>query len=309
MELAMNINDMDLYPIRVFQAVAEEKSFSRAAEKLLRTQPAVSMTVRRLEEDLGENLIDRSGRDLVLTDAGKIVLEYARRFQNLKHEMENSLAELRDNAAGRLVIGANESTTLYLLRHLQRYRRMFPRVSVQVRRSLSSRIPEQLINGDLELGVISYNPGDRRLLAGVIYTDRLAFVVSPQHRLAHKEAVSLSELGMEIFIAHNVTSPYREIVLRAFQNQKVPLNMDVEMPTVESIRKLVQRNEGVAFLPRMCVEQELEQGSLIEIKVAELDVERKIYLVYPRDRSLSHAAKAFLELINKSGAQDWISDS
>ena len=109
---------------------------------------------------------------------------------------------------------------------------------------------------------------------------------------------------MEIFIAHNVTSPYREIVLRAFQQQKVPLNMDVEMPTVESIRKLVQRNEGVAFLPRMCVEQELEQGTLREIQVSELDVERKIYLVYPANRSLSHAAKAFLELVKKSGSQD-----
>ena len=88
---------------------------------------------------------------------------------------------------------------------------------------------------------------------------------------------------MEIFIAHNVNSPYREIVLREFQRQKVQLNMDVEMPTVESIRKLVQRNEGVAFLPRMCVEQELEQGTLLEIKIAELDVERKIYLVYPAE--------------------------
>jgi DNA-binding transcriptional LysR family regulator len=299
MENEMNISDIDYYPIKVFCAVASEKSFSRAAEKLLRTQPAVSMMVRRLEGDLGERLIDRSGRELILTDAGQIVLDYARRFQNLQRELENALAELRDNASGRLVIGANESTTLYLLRHLQHYRRTFPRVKVQVRRSLSSRIPDQLLNGDLELGVISYDPGDRRLETRVIYNDRLAFVVSPQHRLAHCEKVALNELGMEIFIAHNVTSPYREIVLREFQRQKVQLNMDVEMPTVESIRKLVQRNEGVAFLPRMCVEQELEQGTLKEIKVIELDVERKIYLVYPANRTLSHAARAFLDLVRK----------
>ena len=295
----MNISDIDYYPIKVFCAVASEKSFSRAAEKLLRTQPAVSMMVRRLEGDLGEKLIDRSGRELILTDAGQIVLDYARRFQNLQRELENALAELRDNASGRLIIGANESTTLYLLRHLQHYRRAFPRVKVQVRRSLSSRIPDELLKGDLELGVISYNPGDRRLETRVIYDDRLAFVVSPQHRLAHRKQVALSELGIEIFIAHNVNSPYREIVLREFQRQKVQLNMDVEMPTVESVRKLVQRNEGVAFLPRMCVEQELEQGTLKEIKVIELDVERKIYLVYPANRTLSHAARAFLDLVRK----------
>ena len=93
----------------------------------------------------------------------------------------------------------------------------------------------------------------------MIYTDRLAFVVSPQHRFANREEVSITELDMETFIAHNVLSPYREVVLREFQRHKVPLNMDVEMPTVETIRKLVQRNEGVAFLPRMCVEQEIAQ--------------------------------------------------
>ena len=131
----------------------------------------------------------------------------------------------------------------------------------------------------------------------VIYTDHLAFVVSPQHRFADRVELSITELGMETFIAHNVLSPYRAVVLREFQRHKVPLNMDVEMPTVETIRKLVQRNEGVAFLPRMCVEQEIQQGSLCEIQVTEMHVERKIRLVYPARRALSHAAKAFLELV------------
>ena len=293
------INVVDFYPIQVFYTVAMERSFSRAAERLFRTQPAVSMTVQRLEAELGEKLIDRSGRELVLTDAGQVVLEHARRLENLQIELENSLAELRDNAAGRLIIGANESTTLYLLRHLQKYRRLFPRVRVQVRRSLSSKIPGQIIEGDLELGVISYDPEDDRLHSRVIYDDHLAFVVSPQHRLGERESVSIAELGMETFIAHNVRSPYRDIVLKEFQRHKVALNMDLEMPTVESIRKLVQRNEGVAFLPRMCVEQELEQGTLREVRVGEFYVERKIRLTYPARRQLSHAARAFLELVKE----------
>src|SRR3989441_936094 len=136
---------MELYPLRVFLTVATEKSFSRAAEKLLRTQPAVSLALQRLEGELGEKLIDRSAKELVLTDAGRAVLEYARRFENLRQELENALAELRDKSAGRLVIGANESTTLYLLRHIENYRRLYPRVKVQVRRSLSSKIPTELI--------------------------------------------------------------------------------------------------------------------------------------------------------------------
>ena len=296
-----SINGLDLYPIQVFLAVATERSFSRAAEKLFRTQPAVSMTVQRLEGELGEKLIDRSGRELVLTDAGRIVMEHARRLENLQLELGNSLAELRDNAAGRLIIGANESTTLYLLRHIQKYRRLYPRVSVQVRRSLSSKIPDQLLEGDLELGVISYDPEDPRLVSRVIYIDHLAFVVSPQHRLAGRAAVPITELGMETFIAHNVRSPYREIVLKEFQRRGVELHMDLEMPTVESIRKLVQRDEGVAFLPRMCVEQELERGTLREVRVNELHVERKIRLIYPARRALSHAGRAFLELVKEVG--------
>ena len=288
---------MELYSLRVFLTVATEKSFSRAAEKLLRTQPAISLAVQRLETELEERLIDRSGKDLILTDAGRIVLEYARRFENLEADLDNALAEMRDNASGRLVIGANESTTLYLLQHIVQYRRLYPKVKVQVRRSLSSKIPVQIIDGDLELGVISYNPEDDRLETTVIYTDHLAFVVSPEHRFRGRDTVSLTELGMETFIAHNVISPYREVVIREFQRQKVPLNMDVEMPTVETIRKLVQGNEGVAFLPKMCVEREVREGRLHEVKVPELQVERKVHLVYPARRALSHAARALLEVI------------
>jgi DNA-binding transcriptional LysR family regulator len=288
---------MDLFSLKVFQTVANEKNFTRAAEKLLRTQPAVSLSVQRLEDEIGEKLIERSGKELMLTDAGRIVMDYARRFENLSRDLDNALAEMRDNSAGRLVVGANESTTLYLLQPIVRYRELYPKVKVQVRRSLSSKIPSQLIDGDLELGVISFEPGDERLVSQVIYTDHLAFVVSPDHRFAGREQVSINELGTEIFIAHNVLSPYREVVIRAFQLACVPLRMDVEMPTVETIRNLVQRNEGVAFLPKMCVAQEIEQRRLCEVKVPELVVERKIRMVYPARRALSHAAKAFLEVV------------
>jgi len=288
---------MDLHALQVFRAVALERSFSRAALKVARSQPAVSLAVQRLEAEVGEPLIDRNANPLRLTDAGALVQDFARRFENLREELGVALAELRDNLAGRLSIGSNESTTLYLLPHIARYRRRYPRVKVQVRRSQSSRIPAELVDGDLELGVISYAPQDPRLVSRVIYIDHLAFIVSPRHRLARRRSVSIAELGAETFVAHNVVSPYREVLLREFQRLKVPLNRDVEMPTVEAIRKLVQQNEGVAFLPRMCVEEELGQGLLREVAVKELKIERKIHLVHPAHRTLSHAARAFLALL------------
>jgi DNA-binding transcriptional LysR family regulator len=288
---------MELYSLQVFLAVVTEKSFSRAAQKLYRTQPAVSLALQRLEQELGEKLIDRSPKDFSVTDAGHKVLEYARRFVSLQQELENSLAELRDNSAGRLTIGANESTTLYLLQHIERYRELYPKVKVTVRRSLSSKVPSELLDGNLELGVISYNPGDERIQSHVIYSDSLAFVVSPKHRLARRKSISITELGEEMFVAHNVVSPYREIVIRVFREHQVPLRIDIEMPTIETIRKLVQANIGVAFLPRMCVEMEIAQKLLCEVQVKEMHMNRKIYLVYPTRRALSHAAKAFLELV------------
>ncbi|HLH03876.1 MAG TPA: LysR family transcriptional regulator [Bryobacteraceae bacterium] len=291
---------MELYPLKVFLTVATEKSFSRAGEKLLRTQPAISIAIQRLESDLKEKLIDRTGRELLLTDAGKVVLEYARRFQSLESDLENALRELKDNYAGRLLIGANESMSLYLIQHIEKYRRMFPKVKVQVRRSESSKIPSQMLDGELELAVISYDPQDDHLLTEVIYTDRLTLIVSPEHRFADRGEISITELDMETFIAHNVISPYREAVLKEFARYKVPLNMDVEMPTIETIRRLVQDNEGVAFLPRMCVDLEIKQNTLREVKVRELALERKIRLVYPARRALSHAAKAFLEIVKRT---------
>ena len=245
---------MELYPLKVFLTVATERSFSRAGEKLLRTQPAISIAIQRLESDLKEKLIDRSGRELLLTDAGRVVLEFAKRFQNLESDLENSLRELKDNYAGRLAIGANETAALYLIPHIEQYRRLFPKVKVQVRRSESSKIPSQLLDGELELGVLSYDPADDHLMTQVLYTDRLALIVSPRHRFAGRSDISIAELDMETFIAHNVISPYREAVLR-------------------------------------------------EIRVKELNIERKIRLVYPARRALSHAAKAFLDVVRRGSAE------
>lgn len=292
---------MEITLLRIFRTVAEEGSFSRAAQKLLRTQPAVSLAVKRLEDDLGVQLIDRSSRTLVLTDAGNLALDYAKRFDGLERQLRRALTELRGLNTGKLTIGANESTALYLLKHLEAFRRRHSRIDVELRRSLSSRIPEAVLEGAIELGAISYDPKDPRLKIFEFYNDRLTFVVSPKHRLAGRRKVSIRELGEETFIAHNVVSPYRVHVIETFREHQAPLNMAVEMPTIETIRRLVQRNLGVAFLPKMCVEQEIRNGTLKQVQVRELAMERKIRLVYPARRKLSQAAGAFLDLVGEAG--------
>lgn len=290
---------MDPYsPLNIFLAVVKERSFTRAAEKLFRTQPAISLAIQRLELDLGERLLDRSGRDLALTEAGKLVYDCARRQENLQRELDSQLSELRNKAIGRLLIGSNESMTLYLLPHLKTYRQLYPKIKLVVQRSRSTELPDLLLAGDVDFGIISYRPDDERFDISPLYIDHLSFVLPPDHRLADRKTISIKELGMETFVAHNVLSPYRESVIREFQRQKVNLNMDIEMPTVESIRLMVQAGQGVAFLPRLCVDQDLRQGLLKEVKVKELKIERTIYLVRVAKRALSHAGKAFLDMVN-----------
>ena len=288
---------MDTALLRLFETVAQERSFSRAGQKLFRSQPAISLAVKRLEADLGAQLIDRSARTLRLTDAGRELMSYVKQFQTLERKMRVALAELSDLRAGKLVIGANESTALYLLRHVEAFRSRHPGIDVELRRSLSSRIPEAVLDGSLELGAISYDPGDPKLRTDRLYEDRLTFVVSPAHRFSARREVGIAELGKETFIAHNVVSPYRARVIETFRRHQVPLNMPIEMPTIETIRRLVQRNLGVAFLPKMCVEQQIRIGTLREVGVRELGMERTIRLVYPVRRSLAQASRAFLKLV------------
>ncbi|HSB75358.1 MAG TPA: LysR family transcriptional regulator, partial [Terriglobales bacterium] len=240
---------MELFQLETFVAVAEEKSFSRAAKRLHRTQPAVSQVIRNLEEELGELLLDRSSRDGTLTDAGKLLQEYAQGLLNLRNEARQSLKELRQLQKGRLTIAANEYTSLYLLQVLHEFRRVHPMIHIAIQRALASKVPQQLQEHAAELGTVSFRPEDPQLRSLVVYRDELAFVVPPTHPLAGGANVSIRQLGAEVFVAHNVPSPYRAKVLQAFARHKTPLRMDVEMPTIESIKKFVAMGNGVALVP------------------------------------------------------------
>jgi len=287
---------MDLSQLEVFLSVAREGRFSRAAEKLYRTQSAVSQTIRKLEEELGEPLFDRSSREGVLTDAGRTLKEYAEKLLNLRNDAQEALAELRELQKGKLAIAANEFTALYLLRVLAEFRRLHPMIKITVLRSLGSRIPDDLLRHTVEMGVLTYDPEETRLRSIVVYLDELTFVVPPTHPLASEKQVSIRQLGTEVFVAHIVSSPYREKVIAVFRRHKTPLHMDVELPTLQAITRFVAMGNGVALVPQIAVESELARGELVSIAVRELRVHRKLRLVYRREGSLSHAARAFLQV-------------
>jgi DNA-binding transcriptional LysR family regulator len=287
---------MDLAQLEVFLAVAREGRFSRAAEKLFRTQSAVSQTIHKLEQELGEPLLDRSSRDGLLTDAGRVLQEYAERLLNLRNDAQEALVELRELHKGKLAIAANEFTALYLLPVLGEFRRLHPMIKIVVQRALGSHIPDDLLRHNSELGVLTYDPQEPQLCSTVVYLDELIFVVPPSHPLARVQQVSIRQLGAESFVAHIVPSPYREKVIQAFQRHKTPLHMDIELPTLQAIKRFVAMGNGVALLPEISVENELARGELVRIAVRELRLHRKLRLVYRKSASLSHAARAFLKV-------------
>jgi DNA-binding transcriptional LysR family regulator len=287
---------MDINQLEVVVAVAQEKSFSRAAETLHRTQPAVSQAIRRLEVELGEPLFDRSSKDGTLTAAGRVLFDFAQQMLNLRHHAHTALKELKDLHRGKLSLSANEYTVMYLLPLIPVYRARHPHIKIEVKRSLASRIASEILGRESEIGIVSFKPNDPTVAAVPVLMDELALIVSPDHPLAAKTIVSVRELGAESFIAHNVPSPYRERVTRTFEKYKTPLNISMELPTLEAIKRFVEQGMGVALVPRLTAQSEIARGQLAALTVREMKLERRLHLVYRKGATLSHAARAFLRV-------------
>jgi DNA-binding transcriptional LysR family regulator len=288
---------MELSQLETFLAVIAERSFSRAAVRLHRTQPAVSQVIRKLEEELGEPLFERASRDGTLTATGEVLREYADRLLNLRNEAASALEEVRSLERGRLALAANEYTCLYLLPVLDEFRRRHPQISILVQRSLASRIPDEVLRRTAELGIVSFQPEDDQLGAIAVYADDLVFVVPPKHALAREKKVRIRDLGAENFIAHNVASPRRKLVEESFAKHKTPLNIGVELPSLEAIKRFVANGNGVALVPALSVQTEIARGELVGVSVPELDCSRRLWLVYRKHGSLSYAALAFMRVV------------
>ena len=287
---------MEMNQLEVLAVVAEEKSFSRAAEVLHRTQPAISQAVQRLEQEIGEKLFDRSSKNGTLTLAGEVLLDYAKQMLNLRQTARNAIKEMRDLHHGKVTISANEHTVFYLLPVIQEFRRLYPLVKIEVQRGVASRIPKEVLAREVELGVISFKPNDKAVNSTPVLVDELTLIVSPQHPLANRKSVSVKELGVETFVAHNAPSPYRQKVIETFDKHQTKLHIAIELPSLEAIKRLVEKGVGVALVPKLTAQNEITNGQLHAVSVREMKLERKLNIIYRRNSVLSHAAKSFLKL-------------
>ncbi len=294
---------MDLAQLETFLAIHQERGFARAATRLHRTQSAVSQAMRKLEDELGERLFERGTRDGTLTAAGEVLRGYADRLLRLRGEAASAVGELRSLERGRLTLAANEYTSHLLLPVLAAYRQSSPQIAIVVQRALASRIPEQVLERSVELGVLSFLPQHPGLAATAVYQDEVALVVDPSHPLASAGAVTVRDLGAQNFIGHAVASPLRREITELFERMKTPLHMGVQLPSLEAIKRFVALGAGVAILPGLAVLQELARGELVRVPVPELDWKRRLWIVQRRHGTLSHAGIAFLRSFRTLAAE------
>jgi len=253
-----------------------------------------------LEEEIGLPLLDRTQKTPVLTDAGQVVYDYAQRILALRDQVGQAISELQSLKRGRVRVGANESTSLYLLPDLiLAFREQHPDVKVEIYRHVSNRLPREVLERNVDFALMASEPADRDLEAFPVLKDELVLILSPKHPLAGKSSVKIKDLGRESFVAHNVASGSRLKVVEAFARQHTPLNITLELATIETIKRFVQKRVGLAFVPRMCVREELERGVLASVPVRGLTHNRILWAAHRRGSSFSPAAAAFLKILKQ----------
>ena len=294
---------MQLQDLNSFVVVAEERSFSKAARRLHRTQPAVSQAIRRLEEAIGDRLFDRSSKNGALTEAGVLLREHALRLLRLASEAEAAVRELQQVRRGRVIIGANEAAVHSVLPHVREYAAAHPQVTVEVRRVPSRKMAGELLDRAVDFGVMTFQPAEKGLQSLPFGSDELVLLTHREHPLAQRKTATLQEVGQQVIIAHNDPSPARERVLRMYERRHTALNIQISLPSLDGIKRAVEMGVGVAVLPRRCALTEIERGDLVAVKIPELSTRRVVRFVFRRAGDLSHAAAAFLQLVRERSSR------
>ncbi len=285
---------MDFDQLVTFVAVAELGNFSRAAEKVLRTQPAISAQIRKLEEENNARLFDRTKKAVTLTPAGERFLDYARQLLALRSEAAQVVADAGTEVRGVLAIGANETTFLYVLPELlAHYHAQHPDVRISVYRNFSHKVLQKVEDNDAELGVITMPVRSSSLVVVPIFRDPLVWIVSTKSPLAKLKEVSLKELADQDLILHKMGS-LRRIMEKHLRPYRPQLKVTMELTSAEMVKKFVGANLGVSMISEAFVQQEIKDGRISILHTPAETIYRELGLVYRDGRSLSRAANAFV---------------
>lgn len=291
---------MELYQLEHFVAVVEEHSFTRAAERVFRTQGAVSVTIRKLEEEFGVSLMVRDSHECVLTEAGQALLAYARRMIELRNRMRRAIGDFRNLAAGCVRIASHESAAEYLLpAPLAAFYTRYPDIRLEARLCDGHEIAHVVSEREVDLGFGIRQTSLHGLCCEVVHSDPLVLVAAPGHHLGRRRAVTLVDLGDEQFFMHSRHTTMVLTVQRLFAEHLVPFKVAAELWNFQTIKQFVRTGGGIAILPASVVQADLQVGRLITIPIEELNVARTIEITYRDKEPLPPAPAALLELLRQ----------
>jgi DNA-binding transcriptional LysR family regulator len=287
---------MDFDQLETFISVARLLSFSRAAEKHFRTQPAISSQIRTLEEEVGAKLLDRSGGKVSLTASGKLFLTFADELLESRKAMLSAIAETERVPRGEIVVGANEGTCLHILPEVfAEFKKQYPDVNIGIRRSDYAKILESVIDNSVDFGVVSLPVDDNRLSVKLIHRDELVIIAPPQHPLAKKDAATVSEVAKFALVVPK-GGHTRDALEDLFYDRKLKPRFIMELDSSELLKRFVAADAGVGFIARSNVIEDVRANSLATITISDATIRRDLALVFRKDKSLSRAALAFIDI-------------
>lgn len=286
---------MDFDQLNTFLEVAKLGSFSRAAEKVLRSQPAVSAQIRQLEQEYGHRLFDRSTKSVRLTPAGEVVLDYARQLLTLRNTSKQAASDWNGIPTGTLSIGANEGTFLYVLpKVFAEYHRRFPKVRISVYRSFTHKVSEKVEEGAIDLGVLTMPVKSASLVATPVFRDRILLLVGQRSPLFMRRSVTLQELAQQPLIMPR-TGSIRKLMEKNLRPYREHLNITMELTSVVMIKQFVIDGFGVSPICASFANSNVRRNEARLLKIEGLDLWRELALVYRKDRSLPLVASSFVE--------------
>ena len=282
-----------------FLEIAKQGSFSRAGQKLFRSQPAVSAQIRQLELEYGQKLFDRVGKSVQLTAAGEILLEYAGKLLTLRNESVRAVADQSASPRGILAIGANEATCLYVLPDIfAEYHRRFPSVQISIYRNFSHKVLSKIEDGTVDVGIVTLPVKSSSLRIYPIFRDRLMLMTNPANPLARHRTVKTSETADQPFIFPKAGF-MRHLLDKLFRPYRSRLRITMELPSVGMIKRFVAAGLGVSLIGESFARDEVRAGKVKLIPLSDVDLWRELGLVYRRDRTLPRSASAFITLIRQ----------
>jgi len=290
---------MDFDVLTTFLEVAKQGNFSRAGQKVFRSQSAVSAQIHQLEEEYGEKLLDRAGKSVHLTPAGKVLLDYARQMLRMRDESLRAVADQNVTPRGVLAIGVNEATCLYVLPDVfAEYSRLFPSVQINIYRNFSRKIVERVESGALEVGIVTLPVRSPSLKVHSIFRDRLMVMVGPRHPLAKRTEVSVEEIA-QFSLIFPKTGFTRQLLDKLFRPYREHLRVTMELPSVGMIKNFVAAGLGATLISASFAQSEAGSGQAALIPLKGSPLWRELGLIYRRDRSLPRAAQAFIALVRQ----------